>query len=60
MSRTTIGLIVGLVLGVVAVTHGFLAFLSVAFIGAVGLVAGMVLEGKLDVSTVLARERSRR
>lgn len=60
MSRTTIGLIVGLVLGVVAVTLGFLAFLSVAFIGAVGLITGMVLEGRLDVSTVLARERSHR
>ena len=60
MSRTTTGLIVGLIFGIVAVTQGFLASLAVAFIGCVGLIIGMVLDGKLDVSTVLARERSPR
>ncbi len=50
MSRSTLGLLVGLVLGVVAVFGGFGDMLIVALVGAVGFVAGKALEGDLDLS----------
>ena len=50
MSRSTLGLLVGLVLGYAAIFCGFGDMLIVALIGALGFVAGKALEGELDLS----------
>ena len=50
MSRSTLGLLVGLVLGYAAIFGGFGDMLIVALIGALGFVAGKALEGDLDLS----------
>ncbi|GAA1451617.1 hypothetical protein ACFP47_07265 [Nesterenkonia lacusekhoensis] len=60
MITTVTGLLVGLVLGLVAVFAGFLAMLGVAFFAALGLVVGATLEGRLDLVGMFSRERTRR
>lgn len=52
MSRSTLGLLVGLVLGYAAIFGGFGDMLIVALIGAVGFIAGKALEGELDLSQI--------
>lgn len=52
MSRSTLGLLVGLVLGYAAIFGGFGDMLIVALIGAVGFIAGRALEGDLDLSQI--------
>ena len=59
MSTTTTALFTGLVLGVVAVFGGFYAFLLVLVLGAVGLLVGMLLEGKLNFGALTGRASSR-
>ncbi|MBD8019763.1 hypothetical protein [Brevibacterium gallinarum] len=60
MSKTTVGLLVGLILGIVAYFGTFLAFLVVTLFGAAGLVVGLILDNKLDLGTVLGSSSSRR
>ncbi|MFC7620001.1 hypothetical protein [Microlunatus sp. GCM10028923] len=60
MSRTTIALFVGLVLGVTAAFGGFGAFLIVAVFGGLGLVVGLVLDGRIDLPALLGRATERR
>lgn len=59
LSNTTMGLIVGLVLGVAAAFGGFGAFLVVLVLGAVGFGVGRFLDGQLDLSTLSGRGRDR-
>lgn len=59
MSITTTALFTGLVLGVVAVFGGLDAFLLVLVLGAVGLLVGMLLEGKLNLGALTGRASSR-
>lgn len=60
MNTSYVGLFAGLILGVVAVTGGFLAFLGVAALGALGMVVGLIAEGRLDISGITGTERRRR
>jgi nitrate/nitrite transporter NarK len=55
MSVTQLALIVGLVLGVVAAFGGFGAFVLVLLLGALGLVVGLVLEGRFDPASLVGR-----
>ncbi|MBW1603662.1 hypothetical protein JJV70_16420 [Streptomyces sp. JJ66] len=48
MSMAVVGLIAGMALGFAGYFGGFGAFLLVAALGAVGLVAGRFLDGDLD------------
>jgi len=57
MSTTALGLMTGLALGLAAAFGGFSAFLLVLVFGALGLVAGRVAEGKLDLAQLLGRDR---
>jgi uncharacterized membrane protein len=59
VSTTTVGVIVGAVLGVVAVAFGFWAFILVAVFMAVGAIVGRIVSGKLDVSSLLDVIRGR-
>jgi uncharacterized membrane protein len=59
VSRSTIGLFVGLLLGFVAVFGGFLEFLAVIIFAAVGLLIGRFLDGSLDLNQ-LAGSRTKR
>ncbi len=59
MSTTTTALFTGIVLGVVAVFGGFYAFLLVLVLGAIGLLVGMLLEGKLTLGGLTGRSSSR-
>ncbi len=52
MSRSTLGLIVGLVLGYAAIFGGFGEMLIVALLGAIGYVVGKALEGDLDLASL--------
>lgn len=57
MTPTQVGLLTGIVLGTAAAFGGFGAFLVVLLFGAVGLIIGRVLEGKLDLSQLVGRDR---
>lgn len=59
MNATQTGLLAGLLLGIAGATGGFLAFVITLVLGAIGLLAGRVLDGELDVSGVLGRGRDR-
>ncbi|MFD7629539.1 hypothetical protein ACFV7Q_26515 [Streptomyces sp. NPDC059851] len=50
MSAATAGLLAGMALGFAAFFGGFWAFLLVAFLGLVGLMAGRMLQGDLKMS----------
>ncbi|MFI9011792.1 hypothetical protein ACIGNX_31600 [Actinosynnema sp. NPDC053489] len=58
MSATKTGLLAGLVLGLAA-TSGFTAFLVTLAVGVIGLVAGRVLDGELDLGDLLGRGRDK-
>ncbi len=67
MTATHLGLIAGLALGLAAAFGGFGAFVIVALLGALGLLAGRYLDGQLDLSSLsgagasgVGRERVRR
>ncbi|MFD6068509.1 MULTISPECIES: hypothetical protein [Amycolatopsis] len=57
MSSTHLGLLTGLALGLAAAFGGFGAFLVVLVLGALGLLVGRVLDGKLDLSQLTGRDR---
>lgn len=60
MSRTTTALFVGLILGLTAAFGNFGAFVVVMLFGAIGLIVGMILDGKIDVRSLLGRATERR
>ncbi|WP_199730356.1 hypothetical protein [Amycolatopsis panacis] len=57
MNATQLGLLTGLVLGLAAAFGGFGAFVLVLVLGALGLLVGRVLDGKLDLSQLTGRDR---
>ncbi|WNV88446.1 hypothetical protein [Umezawaea sp. Da 62-37] len=57
MTASALGLLSGLALGFAAAFGGFGAFLIVLAFGAIGLLAGRVVEGKLDLSQLTNRDR---
>lgn len=62
MDATRTGLLAGLILGAAGYIGGFGAFLVALLVGAIGLVAGRVLDGELDISdltSALGRGRDR-
>ncbi len=59
MNATHTGLLAGLILGAAGYIGGFGAFLVALLIGIIGLVAGRVLDGELDLNAVLGRGRDR-
>ncbi|SDN79502.1 hypothetical protein SAMN05660199_00698 [Klenkia soli] len=61
MRPSTVGLVVGMVLGIAGAFGGFGAFVLVAVLAALGFVAGKVVEGQLDLSSLMGSgDRSRR
>ncbi len=60
MSRTTIALFVGLVLGLTAAFGSFGSFVIVLLFGAIGLVVGMIMDGKIDLQALIGRATDRR
>ncbi len=60
MSRTTTALFVGLVLGLSAAFGTFSSFVIVLLFGAIGLVIGMALDGKINVAGLLSRATEKR
>ncbi|MDT8910023.1 hypothetical protein [Amycolatopsis sp. PS_44_ISF1] len=57
MNSTQLGLLTGLALGLAAAFGGFGAFLLVLVLGALGLLVGRFLDGKLDLSQLTGRDR---
>jgi uncharacterized membrane protein len=57
MTATALGLLSGLALGFAAAFGGFGAFLIVLAFGALGVIAGRVAEGKLDLTQLTNRDR---
>jgi hypothetical protein len=60
MDRTTVGLFVGLILGLALVIEGFGAMLIVAFFGALGFLAARAINGELDLSDYIGDPSARR
>ncbi|MEV7095599.1 hypothetical protein AB0M80_22405 [Amycolatopsis sp. NPDC051045] len=58
MSATQTGLLAGLILGLAA-TQGFAAFLVTLAVGIIGLVAGRVLDGELDLGELFGKGRDK-
>ncbi|MDT7745830.1 MAG: hypothetical protein QOE59_4908 [Actinomycetota bacterium] len=59
MSATTVGLFVGLILGVAAAAGGLVGFFIALVLGILGLVVGRVLDGELDLTQFTGRGRDR-
>lgn len=59
MSRTTIGLLVGLALGFAVIFANFGLMLVVALFGALGWGVARVLDGDLDLSRYVGGRRDR-
>ena len=59
MNATRTGLLAGLILGVAGSIGGFGAFLITLVVGVVGLLVGMALDGRLDVTSLIGRGRDR-
>jgi hypothetical protein len=57
MSASALGLVAGLVAGLALALGGFGDFLIVLFIGAVGYLAGRVIDGDLDLTRYLGGRR---
>ncbi len=55
MSRTTAALFVGLILGLAAAFGTFETFVVVLLFGVIGLVIGMVMDGKINVQALIGR-----
>lgn len=60
MTATTTGVVIGGVLGIVAVAFGFWACVLVAVFMAVGALVGRIASGKLDVASLVDVIRGRR
>ncbi len=60
MSRSSIALFVGLILGLTAAFGDFGDFVIVLLFGAIGLVVGMVLDGKIDVAALAGRATAKK
>lgn len=60
LTHTQLGLLTGILLALVAAIGGFGAFMIAVVLGAIGLVVGRVLDGKLDLAAMLGRASSRR
>ena len=60
MTRTTLGIVIGLALGLALAFGSFGQMLIVALFAAVGFVVAKVLDGDLDLSPYLSRRRSGR
>lgn len=57
MSSAAIGLFAGLLLALVAAVGGLSMFLLAVVLGAVGLVVGLVLDGRLDLTGAVTGRR---
>ncbi|GMA23221.1 hypothetical protein GCM10025864_09800 [Luteimicrobium album] len=57
MNMTVAGLFVGLLLAVAATTGGFAGFLLAVVLGAIGLVVGAVLDGRVDLGAFVNGRR---
>lgn len=55
ISRTTIGLLAGLLVALVVVLGGFGGLMAALFFGGCGVLTGRVLDGQLDLSSLAAR-----
>lgn len=59
VNATVLGLLSGLALGFAGAFGGFGAFLIVLILGAAGLGVGRWLDGQLDLSALIGRDRDR-
>lgn len=57
MSKSSVGLITGLLLGIAAVVGGFFGFLLVLVLGLLGLAVGAQLDGDVDVPALFRGRR---
>jgi uncharacterized membrane protein len=60
MSTTVIGLFTGLLIGLAIAIDGFNGFLLLVVFGAIGVVIGKVIDGDLDISSMLNSASNRR
>jgi hypothetical protein len=60
MTRTTLGVVVGLALGLALAFGSFGQMLIVALFAAIGFIVARVLDGDLDLSPYLSRRRASR
>ena len=60
MTRTTLGIVIGLALGLALAFGSFGQMLIVALFAVIGFVVAKVLEGDLDLSPYLSRWRDSR
>ena len=59
MNATRTGLLAGLILGVAGSIGGVGAFLITLVVGIVGMLVGMALDGRLDLTSLIGRGRDR-
>jgi hypothetical protein len=60
MTRTTLGTLIGLALGLALAFGGFGQMLIVALVGALGFIIAKALDGDIDLSRYVSGRRSNR
>lgn len=60
MTRTTLGIVIGLALGLALAFGSFGQMLIVALFAAIGFIVARVLDGDLDLGSYLSRRRDSR
>lgn len=60
MRPTTVGLFVGILLGMTWVLAGFLEMIGVAICGAIGVIVMKVIEGEIDITDYVGNAASSR
>jgi hypothetical protein len=60
MTRTALGTIIGLALGLALAFGGFGSMLVVALLGAAGFIVAKALDGDIDLSRYISGQRGRR
>jgi hypothetical protein len=56
-NATLVGLLTGLALGFAGAFGGFVAFLVVLVLAAAGTIVGLIIDGRIDVSGLVDRDR---
>lgn len=57
MRNTQLAMLTGLALGLAVVLDGFSGFATVAVLGGLGLLVGLVLDGTLDLGSLSRQQR---
>ena len=60
MSNTLAGLFIGVIIGVMIFFGGFTGFILTVVFGGLGLIGGLMVDGKIDLKQLMSKSSARR